>query len=196
MAWFQICWAAEEARHGLVFREYLTRSGLRSDAEFAALEAEIFAREWKLPLITARQMACYGALQEGATYIAYKAQRERARLAEDPVLAAIFHLVGRDEAAHGGFYRAVMGLELLEDRAGTVADLALALAEFKMPGDGLITDYRERLTLSGAGISARTFFEHVVCPLLTMLCIERRELKEAMRPSSVPFKPTERLTVL
>ncbi len=32
MAWFQICWAAEESRHGLAFREYLTRSGLRSAA--------------------------------------------------------------------------------------------------------------------------------------------------------------------
>jgi acyl-[acyl-carrier-protein] desaturase len=196
MAWFQICWAAEEARHGLVFREYLTRSGLRSHDEFAALEAEIFAQEWKLPLSTPRQMACYGALQEGATYIAYKAQRERARAAADPVLATIFHLVGRDEAAHGGFYRAVVGLELLEDRAGTVTDLAQVLAEFKMPGDGLIMDYRKRLAESGAGISARTFFEHVVCPLLTVLGIERRELKQALRPSSPLLKPAELVAIL
>ncbi|MGH8337478.1 MAG: hypothetical protein ACRETL_11795, partial [Gammaproteobacteria bacterium] len=72
-------------------------------------------------------------------------------------------------------------LELLEDRAGTVADLAHVLAEFKMPGDGLIADYRERLKSSGAGISPRTFVEHVVWPLLTMLNIERREFKQALR---------------
>lgn len=29
MAWFQICWAFEKSRPGLVFREYLTRSGLQ-----------------------------------------------------------------------------------------------------------------------------------------------------------------------
>src|SRR6266478_1140702 len=61
VAWFQTCWAFEESRHGLVFREYLTRSGLRSEAEFAALEAAIFSNIWKLPFETPRQMACYGA---------------------------------------------------------------------------------------------------------------------------------------
>src|SRR5579871_3903344 len=38
MAWFQTRWAFEESRHGLVFREYLTRSGLRSPAELEALD--------------------------------------------------------------------------------------------------------------------------------------------------------------
>ena len=64
MAWFQTCWAFEESRHGLVFREYLTRSGLRSPAQFEALETATFSKEWKLPFQTIRQMACYGALQE------------------------------------------------------------------------------------------------------------------------------------
>src|ERR1700680_177423 len=49
MAWFQTCWAFEESRHGLVFREYLTRSGLRSEAQFEALETETFSKEWQLP---------------------------------------------------------------------------------------------------------------------------------------------------
>ena len=44
-AWFQTCWAFEESRHGLVFREYLTRSGLRSQAQFEALETETFSEQ-------------------------------------------------------------------------------------------------------------------------------------------------------
>jgi acyl-[acyl-carrier-protein] desaturase len=48
-AWFQACWSYEESKHGLVFREYLTRSGLRSEAEFAALEERVFSRTWRLP---------------------------------------------------------------------------------------------------------------------------------------------------
>jgi len=67
MAWFQTCWAFEESRHGLVFREYLTRSGLRSPAQFEALETGTFSKQWELPFQTIRQMACYGALQESAT---------------------------------------------------------------------------------------------------------------------------------
>jgi acyl-[acyl-carrier-protein] desaturase len=186
MAWFQTCWAFEESKHGLVFREYLTRSGLRSEADIERLEASVFAQAWKLPYETPRQMACYGALQEGATYAAYRHQRDNARSAGDSVLEAIFQLVGRDEAAHGGFYRAIVELELLQDRAGTVTDLAHVLATFKMPGDGLIADYQQRLRASGAGITARTFIERVVRPLLVTLQISRQELKVAALKAPTP----------
>ncbi len=179
LAWFQTQWGAEEARHGLVFREYLTRSGQRSAAEFATLERELFSKTWQLPYKTSRRMVCYGALQEGVTYIAYKVQKDRARETGDQVLEAIFHFVGRDEAAHCGFYREILELELLQDRTGTVADLAHVLATFKMPGDGLIANYREKLQSSGAGVSPRVFIERVVLPLLTSLKIEKRELKLA-----------------
>jgi acyl-[acyl-carrier-protein] desaturase len=190
MTWFQLRWAFEESRHGLVFREYLTRSGERSEAQFEALEAGIAAKSWKLPYKTERRMACYGAIQELATYIAYRVQRDKARSAGDKVLEAIFHFVGRDEAAHSGFYRAIVELELAQDRMGTVADLAHVLATFKMPGDSLIPNYRERLRTSGAGISPRVFLEHVVAPLLTKLQIGRQELKQEMRkrPANSPIQ--------
>jgi Fatty acid desaturase len=89
-------------------------------------------------------LACYGALQEAATFVAYRAQRGQARAAGDKVLEVIFHLVRRDEAAHGGFYRSLVELKLAHDRAGTVDVLAYVLANFKMPGDGLIANRRCR----------------------------------------------------
>lgn len=180
-AWFQTRWAFEESRHGLAFRKYLTSSGLRSEADFEALEETTFSRRWRLPFQTSRQMACYGALQEGATYTAYNRQRGLARNAGDQVLEAIFFLVGRDEAAHAGFYRAMIQLELAEDRAATIADLAHVLANFKMPGEGLIPEYAQRLNSSGAGITPRVFLERVVWPLLQTLQIDRNEIKQAMR---------------
>lgn len=186
-AWFQMCWSYEEAKHGLAFREYLLRSGMRSEAQIASLEASLFAKSWTLPFATKRQMACYGALQESATYLAYKAQGELAHAEGDEVLAAIFSFIARDEAAHAGFYRALIQLELDEDRAGTLADLGLVMAEFKMPGDGLIPDYHERLRCSGAGISPRTFVEHVLLPTLRTLKTSRAELRAAR--SSSPLCP-------
>jgi len=63
------------------------------------------------------------------------------------------------------------------DRAGTIADLALVVARFKMHGDGLIPHYRERLRDSGAGISARNFVERALLPTLKMLGTNRAELK-------------------
>jgi acyl-[acyl-carrier-protein] desaturase len=115
------------------------------------------------------------------TYYAYKLQRDKARCSGDGVLETIFHLVGRDEAAHAAFYRAIIELELSEDRAATIADLAHVLASFKMPGDGLITDYQNRLRASGAGIGPRAFIERVVRPLLITLQISREELKRALK---------------
>ncbi len=181
MAWFQTSWAFEESRHGLVFREYLTRSGLRSSAQFEALETGTFSKRWNLPFDTVRQMACYGALQESATFTAYNLQRNKARDAGDEVLEAIFLYVGRDEAAHAGFYREMLRLELTHNREETLADLAYVLSNFKMPGDGLIPNYRDRLASSGAGISPRVFLARVVWPLLTALEISREEMKSALK---------------
>lgn len=179
-AWFQACWSYEESKHALVFREYLTRSGLRTEALVAEMESDVFSRTWQLPFSTRREMACYGALQESATYTAYRAQKEKAHLAGNLVLEAIFANVSRDEAAHAGFYRTVIAAEMAEDREGTIRDLATVIASFKMPGDGLIPDYQQRLKISGGGISARTFVERTLLPLLRILGTTRAEMKLAM----------------
>jgi hypothetical protein len=42
MPWFLTCRTFEESHNGLVFREYLTRSGQGPESEFAAFEAGIF----------------------------------------------------------------------------------------------------------------------------------------------------------
>jgi acyl-[acyl-carrier-protein] desaturase len=192
LAWFQTSWAAEESRHGLVFREYLTRSGLRSPEQFEVLERATFLREWQLPFRTVRQMTCYGALQEGATFTAYNVQRTKARDAGDEVLEAIFFHIARDEAAHAGFYRSMLQLELDDDREETIADLAHVLSRFKMPGDGLIPNYRRRLLDSGAGISPRSFLARVVWPLLVTLEISREEMKSAIKKHAPVKAPKER----
>ena len=185
LAWFQLCWAFEESKHGLVLREYLTRSGLRSNTQFEA-SRRAFSRSAGIFLFdTARKMACYGALQEGATYVAYRVQRERARYIGDKVLEAIFHFVGRDEAAHAGFYRAMIELETgrgsrryrhrLERRSlGALQDARRRI----------IPNYRERLQATQAGISPRMFIERVVSPLLATLQIDRHEMKQAREQGS------------
>ena len=194
-AWFQARWTYEESRHGIAFREYLTRSGLRSEEQFESFEKMLFSRAWVPPFDTVRRMACYGALQEGATYLAYKGQKERAEREDDEVLKAIFSYVGRDEAAHAGFYRKVIEIELDDDREGTVADFAHVLANFKMPGDGLIPGYHERLRSGGGGITPRQFMEGVVLSTQRSLGISRSELKSARAPaSSVEPSPTSELS--
>ena len=177
LAWFQTAWSMEESRHGLVLKEYLLRSGLRSPEQIDQLESDVFARSWEIPFATRRQMSCYGALQEAATYLAYRAQKDRAELEDDKPLAAIFFLLSRDEAAHAGFYREMIEIEMAEDRAGTLRDLAYVIANFKMPGDGLIPNYQENLKIGGGGISPRLFFTRAIIPILKQLGTSRDELK-------------------
>jgi acyl-[acyl-carrier-protein] desaturase len=150
---------------------------MRSDAQINALDEMVFSRDWIPPFATVRQMSCYGALQEGATYTAYKAQKEKAEREGDVVLKAIFTYVASDEAAHAGFYRKVVEIEMAADREATIRDFAHVLANFKMPGDGLIPHYHERLKVGGGGITARQFMEGVVLSTLRSLGITRAELK-------------------
>jgi len=185
LAWFQTAWSLEESRHGLVLKEYLLRSGLRSPKEMEKLETEVFAHSWKIPFATRRQMSCYGAIQEAATYLAYRAQKDRAELENDKPLAAIFFFLSRDEAAHAGFYREMIALEMAEDRVGTLCDLAHVIANFKMPGDGLIPNYLENLRIGGGGISPRVFFTRAILPMLKQLGTSRDELKVS---APIPLK--------
>src|SRR5260370_5200926 len=67
LAWFQTAWSLEESRHGLVLKEYLLRSGLRSPAQVDKLETDVFARSWQLPVSTRRHMSCSGALHVNST---------------------------------------------------------------------------------------------------------------------------------
>jgi acyl-[acyl-carrier-protein] desaturase len=183
-AWFQSRWSFEESRHGLAFREYLLQSGMRSEEQFDAFDQAHFSRSWMPPFATVRQMSCYGAIQEGATYVAYKGQKDKAEAEGDHVLKAIFTNIASDEAAHAGFYRKVVEIELGADREATVGDFAHVLANFKMPGDGLIPNYHQRLKFGGGGISARQFMEGVVLSTLRSLGISRAELKSATAQNS------------
>ncbi len=183
-AWFQARWSFEESRHGLAFREYLLQSGMRSEEEFESFDRAHFSRTWTPPFPSVRQMSCYGAIQEGATYVAYKAQKDKGEIDGDPVLKAIFSNIASDEAAHAGFYRKVVEIELGADREATVSDFAHVLANFKMPGEGLIPNYHERLKIGGGGISPRLFMESVVLSTMRSLGITRAELKSATAQNS------------
>lgn len=111
------------------------------------------------------------------------------------MLEAIFSYVSRDEAAHAGFScdnpaRTIRGSRGDNHRPAQV------ISHFKMPGNGLIPNYQERLRTSGAGISTRLFVEHVLLPTLRTLGTSRDELKAASQkrdatPRTAPLVETE-----
>lgn len=182
-AWFEASWGYEESRHALVYREYLIRSGLRTEEQYEEFEGKILGKVWKLPFQTRRQMNCYGALQESATYLIYAQQRDKAKRNGNEVLENIYFLVCRDEAAHRGFYKKILEFEFEEDRDGALTDLAHVVFNFVMPGVNLIPEYEERLQVEGVGITPQYFLQHGVFPLLKSLGTSRSELMKYYRRS-------------
>jgi acyl-[acyl-carrier-protein] desaturase len=180
-AWFQANWGYEESKHALVFREYLIRSGLRSEEQYSDYEEQIFSKVWNLPFATRREMVCYGALQEMATYLIYAAQRDKHEREGNQVLQNVFRLVARDEAAHLGFYRKVLRFELEDNREDTLEDLAHVVAHFRMPGADLIPDYNQRLQEEGVGLTPQEFLRLGIFPTLKSVGTTRVELMQALR---------------
>jgi acyl-[acyl-carrier protein] desaturase len=180
-AWFLANWGYEESKHALVFREYLTRSGLRSEAQYRAYEEQILSTAWQSLALTMRQTNIYGALQEIATYFIYHLQYRKAKGEGNPVLEKIFHYVSRDEAAHCGFYRKMVLLEMAEDPEGTLEDLAQIVMGFEMPGLRVIPDYEKRVETEGVGLSREQFMAAAVFPTLRHFGTTRSDLVRAIR---------------
>lgn len=176
-AWFAASWGYEEAKHSLVLREYLQRSGQRSEAQLHDYAEAVLARRWVAPYDDPRQLTIYGAVQELTTFVIYHKQRRLARQVGDAVLAEVYRLIGRDEMAHARFYLRMIELHLDDDRDGTLADLAHVLRTFRMPAEQVLPDYHDRIAvMRTAGIDATVFFGDVVVPMLRALGLTRRDL--------------------
>ena len=180
-AWWQANWGYEESKHSLALGEWLMRSGKRTKQQWFALHDQINEREWKLPFTTARQMTCYGVVQEMATFVIYCKHREFAKREGDEALRTIYDYVARDEIAHARFYQKVVTALIEEDREGTLDDLATVFANFEMPGVGLVPDYDTRiLQMRGeGGIDRDVFIRKVYLPTLQQLGINRRDMLAA-----------------
>jgi len=176
-AWFQANWGYEESKHSLALREYLLRTGQRTFEQTLAFEKQIFAKRWKIPFTTSRQMTLYGAIQEMTTFVIYLKQEKVARERGDEVLAEIYRLLARDEIAHTRFYERVAGVLLEEDPVGTKADLAFVFRNFTMPAYDLVPDYDDRIrVMRTAGIDRGVFIKEVWLTILKRLGLTRHDL--------------------
>ncbi len=181
-AWFSANWGYEESKHALSLREYLTRTGQRTEQQMFDYEKAVLAKQWKLPFETPRQMTFYGAVQEQATFMMYKHQLGLARARGDTVLAAIYGFIARDEAAHADFYRRVIALETAEDRDGAIRDMAIVFKNFRMPGTDLVPDYGARTAQmrETGGVDRGVFLKEVWFPTLKKLGVTRHEVTRAL----------------
>jgi acyl-[acyl-carrier-protein] desaturase len=134
-------WTAEEGRHSIVIRDYLT---VTRAIDPIALERgrmqQVRGGEVPAPLDLYEALA-YLSMQELATRIAH---RNTGKMMHDEVGEAIMARVGNDENLHYLFYRDLTTAAIAVDPSNMVIGIERAVRTFAMPGTG-IPDF-ERLS--------------------------------------------------
>ena len=157
-------WTAEEGRHAIVLRDYLT---VTRNIDPIALERGRMTQlqqgyEHDAP-DTLHGLA-YVTFQELATRIAH---RNTGRYSEDPVADRIMVRIAADENLHMVFYRDLLSEAIKVDPSAAVHAIADEIIGFQMPGAGMENFTRKAAQMAMAGIyDLRVHHDDVVWPLL------------------------------
>jgi acyl-[acyl-carrier-protein] desaturase len=141
-------WTAEEGRHSIVMRDYMTVSRA---VDPVALERArmIQVRGGQVPDPgDAIEALAYVSMQELATRISH---RNTGKL-KDEIGTAIMSRVGNDENLHYLFYRDLTSAALEVDPSTTVIGIERAVRNFEMPGTGIPDYERMAREVARAGI--------------------------------------------
>jgi acyl-[acyl-carrier-protein] desaturase len=142
-------WTAEEMRHGIVIRDYIT---VTHAVDLVALEHarmhQVCGGQVPQPESAADALA-YVALQELATRISH---RNTGNLLEDEAGYKVMARVAADENLHYLFYRDLVSAALEIDPSGTVCAIERQVRTFEMPGGGIPDFSAHASAIAAAGI--------------------------------------------
>ena len=127
-------WTAEDGRHSIVIRDYLTVTGLVDPVELErARMAQVCGGVAPHPPSVADGFA-YLALQELATRIAH---HNTGKALTDEAGYEVMKRVAADENLHYLFYRDLVSAALEVDASSMVEAIERQIVEFEMPGVGI-----------------------------------------------------------
>jgi acyl-[acyl-carrier-protein] desaturase len=142
-------WTAEEGRHSIVIRDYLTVTrAIDPVALERARMAQVSCGQVPEPE-TPHDGLVYVALQELATRIAH---HNTGKLVDDPVGYEIMKRVASDENRHYLFYRDLAAAAIEVDPSGMVIAIEQQVREFEMPGTGIVDFETHARSIARAGI--------------------------------------------
>jgi len=160
-------WTAEEGRHAIVLRDYLT---VTRNLDPAALERSRMAQletGYERPTLDPLRGLAYVALQEVATRAAH---RNTGRYSDDPVADRIMARISADENLHATFYRDILVAAAQAQPSATVEAVVTEILAFEMPGAGIAGFRRKAAEMALAGIyDVRIHRDEVVLPLVKRL---------------------------
>jgi acyl-[acyl-carrier-protein] desaturase len=162
-------WTAEEGRHAIVLRDYLTVTRNLDPTELERSRMAIVESGYGRPTLDPLRGLAYVALQEVATRASH---RNTGRYSDDPVADAIMRRISADENLHAAFYRDIL-LAASRMRPSEVVEAVVAeILAFEMPGAGIRGFRRKAAEMALAGIyDLRIHLDEVVLPLVRRLGI-------------------------
>ena len=142
-------WTAEEGRHSIVLRDYLTVTRLLDPVELErARMLQVSGGQVPQPGGPLDGLA-YVALQELATRVAH---RNTGQHLTDPVGIAVMNRVAADENLHFLFYRDLVSAALELDPSATVCAIERQVHDFEMPGTGIVDFGAHAAAIARSGI--------------------------------------------
>jgi acyl-[acyl-carrier protein] desaturase len=157
-------WTAEEGRHAIVIRDYMT---VTRAVDPVALERArmIQVSSGAVPEPpTLVDALVYASLQELATRIAH---HNTGRLLPDEAGRRIMTRVAADENLHHLFYRDLTSAALALDPAAVVPAIERQVREFAMPGTGIPDFERHARAIANAGVyDFKSHHDQILVPVV------------------------------
>jgi acyl-[acyl-carrier-protein] desaturase len=157
-------WTAEEGRHAIVLRDYLT---VTRNLDPVALERGRMGQlqtGYDRDTVDPLRGLAYVAFQEVATRIAH---RNTGRYSQDPVADRIMARIATDETLHAVFYRDILTAALDLRPSAAVRAITAEVLAFDMPGTAIPGYLRKAAQLARAGVyDLRIHHDEVLWPML------------------------------
>lgn len=157
-------WTAEEGRHGVAIRDYLTVS--RAVDPIALERARMVHMEggFQTEYGTMLQQLAYVSFQELATRISH---RNTGRASGDPTCERLLAKIAADENLHMLFYRNLLKAAFDLDPNQTMRAITDVVTTFQMPGSTIEGFTRKAMIIAHEGIyDLRLHLDDVLMPVL------------------------------
>jgi acyl-[acyl-carrier-protein] desaturase len=157
-------WTAEEGRHSIVLRDYLTVTrAIDPRALERARMAQLECGQVPEPDLVHDGMV-YVALQELATRIAHL---NTGRLCRDAAAYEVMKRIASDENRHYLFYRDLTGAAIELDPSAMVCAIERQVRTFEMPGTGIVDFEQHARAIARAGIyDFSVHYEQILVPVV------------------------------
>jgi acyl-[acyl-carrier-protein] desaturase len=157
-------WTAEEGRHAIVLRDYLTVTRNIDPVLLERGRMTQLQQGYDHDAPDTLHGLAYVAFQELATRIAH---RNTGRYSNDPVADKIMVRIAADENLHMVFYRDILAAAIKVEPSAAVCAIVDEVLAFSMPGAGIPGFIRKAAQIAKAGIyDIRVHREDVLMPII------------------------------